>query len=79
MKVDKRSLTMTVMVKRDTGDTSRLEVHVEVDVFLQTVTVNVHAETESLCERFAAEAVWVILDDVPDGYRVAFLLESSGP
>ena len=44
-----------------------------------TVDIAAHAEATGLCEKLGAVALWVILDDIPDDYRVGFLLTSVGP
>ena len=52
---------------------------VRADHLGRTVDISAHAETSGLCEKFGAVALWVILDDVPDDYRVGFVLTSIGP
>lgn len=52
---------------------------VRADHLGRTVDISAHAETSGLCEKFGAVALWVILDDVPDDYRVGFVLTSVGP
>ena len=44
-----------------------------------TVDISARAEATGLCEKLGAEAVWVVLSDVPANYRVGFLLTSVGP
>ncbi len=46
---------------------------------IRDVEVAAHAEAVGLCEKAGAVPLWVILDDVPDDYRVGFLLSSFGP
>ncbi len=78
--VDWRTQLLAGAVVTGGGCTFAAEVTgVRADHLGRTVDISAHAETSGLCEKFGAVALWVILDDVPDDYRVGFVLTSVGP
>ena len=67
-------------VATGTGCTFAAEVTgVRADHPSRAVAIDVHAEATGSCEKAWAIALWVVLDDVPDDYRVGFTLTSAGP
>jgi hypothetical protein len=66
------------VVAKGTGCTFVLDITgTRLDHASKSFAIGVSAIAEGLCEKFSAEARWVIVEGVPDDYRVGFLLNST--